>query len=390
MSTTPKPDAGGRTGGYKDSPLIPRIWEGMCLVPWVRLLARNRFRIRPTRIPIVLSVGGAGLFVNSPLWGIQQLLLGRKINQTEIAEPPIFVLGHWRTGTTLLHELLVRDPRHTCPTAYQCFSPNHFVISRSWLAPMMNLVAPKQRPQDDMPFGLNRPQEDEFALCNMGVPSPYLTMAFPNHPPQCREYLDMEGLSPEELDRWKRALEWFLKCVTLQTPKRIVLKSPPHLGRVRVLLELFPDARFIHIHRDPYTVFPSTMNLWKRFHRDQALQAATYEGLEEYIFDCFTLMYAAFERDRELIAPSRFSEVRYQSLVDDPIAQLERIYAELDLDDFDQVRPGVEQYMAAQSDYRPNRYEIPPETRSEIARRWGAYIEKYGYSSTSPETPPAQ
>ena len=97
-------------------------------------------------------------------------------------------------------------------------------------------------------------------------------------------------------------------------------------------------------------------------------------------------MYAAFERDRELIGPSRFSEVSYQSLVDDPVGQVERIYGDLDLDDFDQVRPGIEQYMAGQSDYRPNRYEIPPETRSEISRRWSAYIEKYGYSSTPAET----
>ena len=108
MPTTPKPESGGRTGGYKDRPWIPRIWEGMCFSPWVRLLAKNRFRITPTRIPIVLSVGGAGLLANSPLWGIQQLLLGRKIKRTEIKEAPIFVLGHWRTGTTLLHELLVR------------------------------------------------------------------------------------------------------------------------------------------------------------------------------------------------------------------------------------------------------------------------------------------
>ena len=102
-----------------------------------------------------------------------------------------------------------------------------------------------------MASGWDRPQEDEFALCNMGVPSPYLTISFPNRPPQCDEYLDLAGLSPRRRERWKRGLMWFLKCVTLRQPKRIVLKSPQHTCRVKTLLEMFPRARFVHIVRNP-------------------------------------------------------------------------------------------------------------------------------------------
>ena len=106
-----------------------------------------------------------------------------------------------------------------------------------------------------------------------------------------------------DLDRWKRALLWFLKCVTLQNPKRIVLKSPPHTCRIRTLLEMFPKAKFVHIVRDPYVIFPSTVNLWKRLYRDQGLQVPTYEGLDEHVFTTFTRMYETFERDRGLMAP---------------------------------------------------------------------------------------
>ena len=111
---------------------------------------------------------------------------------------------------------------------------------------------------DNMEAGWDRPQEDEFALCNMGSPSPYLTIAFPNRPPQDQEYFDLEGLSPQARERWKRRLVWFLKCVTVRRRKRIVLKSPPHTFRVKTLLELFPNARFVHIIRDPHVIFPST------------------------------------------------------------------------------------------------------------------------------------
>ena len=226
--------------------------------------------------------------------------MGRKIARTKIEHDPIFVIGHWRSGTTLLHELLVRDPRHTYPDTYACFAPNHFLVSGWWLKPCLKLLLPSRRPIDNMPAGWDHPQEDEFALCNMGVPSPYLTIIFPNHPPQCQEYFDFRGVSEPAVNRWKRALLWFLKCITLQNPKRIVLKSPPHTCRIRALLEMFPKAKFVHIVRDPYVLFPSTVNLWKRLYRDEGLQMPTCEGLEEHVFTTLTRMYDAFDRDREL------------------------------------------------------------------------------------------
>jgi hypothetical protein len=82
---------------------------------------------------------------------------------------------------------------------------------------------------------------------------------FPNHPPQYPEYLDLEGVSEDDLARWKEGLVWFLKCLTLENPKRMVLKSPPHTARIRVLLDLFPDARFVHIYRD-LTFFPTSIS----------------------------------------------------------------------------------------------------------------------------------
>ena len=132
---------------------------------------------------------------------------------------------------------------------------------------------------DNMAAGWNHPQEDEFALCNMGARSPYLTIVFPNRPPQDQEYLDLERVSPEGLRRWKAKLRWFLQCITLRNPKRIVLKSPPHTCRVKVLLEMFPKAKFVHIVRDPYVIFPSTVNLWKRLYRDEGLQMPNLRGL---------------------------------------------------------------------------------------------------------------
>jgi omega-hydroxy-beta-dihydromenaquinone-9 sulfotransferase len=365
--------------GYKDRPWIPRFWDGMCLSGWLRLLIRNKFDITPRRIAmavLIALIGGLNFF----FWLVQHVFLGRKIERTQIKDDPIFVIGHWRSGTTLLHELLVLDARHTFPDTYACFAPNHFLASGWLLKPCLRFLLPAQRPMDNMVAGWDHPQEDEFALCNLGIPSPYLTSVFPNRPPQCPEYLDLRGVPAPALDRWKGALRWFLQCVTLQCPKRIVLKSPPHTCRIRTLLEMFPKAKFVHIVRDPYVIFPSTVNLWKRLYRDQGLQVPTCEGLDEHVFTTFTRMYETFERERELLAPGQFCEVRYEQLVADPIEQMRRVYAELQLGEFEAVRPAMEKYFAGKKGYKTNRYEMTPELHDEITRRWGTFLKQYGYA----------
>src|SRR5262249_46500063 len=156
------------------------------------------------------------------------------------------------TGTTLLHELLICDERHTFPTAYECFEPNHFLLTEKLMTRFLWFLAPTKRPMDNMAFGWDRPQEDEFALCMLGQPSPYLSIAFPNNGFADAQYLDLEAVQPRALARWKNAFHGFLQTITFRNPKRVVLKSPPHTCRIKVLKQMYPDAVFIHIVRNPY------------------------------------------------------------------------------------------------------------------------------------------
>ena len=354
-----------------------RFWHGMRFGSWMRLLARNRFRVSPTRIPLACTITTASVF-NSLARPLQELLMGRYIERTQIKDAPIFIVGHWRSGTTLLHELLVLDGRYTFPTTYECLAPNHFLIS-AWLITKLKFLLPAKRPMDNMLTGWDRPQEDEFALCNMGLPSPYLTMSFPNEPPQDPQYLTMEGLSTEEIDRWKAALKWFLTRVTLRCPKRIILKSPPHTARIQTLVELFPDARFVHIVRNPYALFGSTVKLWKTLYKFQALQEPRHRGLEEYVFTCFERMYEKFEEQRQLVDPARLIEIRYEDLVRDPLAQMQAVYEHLGLGEWDVATPKIKAYFKDAEDYRTGSYLIPDDLREEIDRRWGPYMRRHGY-----------
>ena len=122
------------------------------------------------------------------------------------------------------------------------------------------------------------------------------------------------------------------------------------------------------------------MNLWKRLYRDQGLQVPHFEGLEEYVFGTLERMYDVFQRDRTLMKPGQFSEVRYEELVRNPLGEMERVYRELELGGFEKMRPILENYAAGQKDYKKNRYEISPEIKAEIARRWKDYIDRYDYA----------
>jgi hypothetical protein len=214
----------------------------------------------------------------------------------------------------------------------------------------------------------------------MGQPSPYTTIAFPNHPPQDQEALDLDGLPPRARTAWKNAFLRFLRHVTFKDPRRLVLKSPTHTCRIPALLELFPDARFVHIVRDPHAVFPSTVNLWKALYVAHGLQRPTFIGLEEYVFETFTHLYARLEQSKHLLSPNRYHELRYEDLLADPVGQMRLLYERLELGGFEKFLPRLKGYLDANASYKTNRYsDLPADSRAEIGRRWGHVIRQYGY-----------
>ena len=174
---------------------------------------------------------------------------------------------------------------------------------------------------------------------------------------------------------------WFVRRLNFRDPRRLVLKSPPHMARLRTLLELFPDAKFIHIFRDPYDVFASSVRLWSALCETQSLQAPRQEGWDEFVLTLFERLYDAFERQRDAIPTGNFCEVRYEDLVADPLGRMQEIYTQLEWDGFSEVRPAIEQHLAGVGHYRVNRHHLNATVRDRITRRWETYLQKYGYGT---------
>ncbi len=347
---------------------------------WMPLLAKNSFRVSLSRLHIASGV--TAFMPISDLLGLtQHLFFGDRIAQTKLAGPPIFVLGHWRSGTTLLHELLGLDQRYASPTTYQCFAPSHFLLTESIISKYFNWLIPNRRPMDNMKAGWSLPQEDEFALMNLGAPTPYLRMVFP-----CQEYpfqgtLASDGFSAQELERWKYLFDWFLKALTFKTNKPLILKSPPHTGRIGILKAMYPDAKFVHIVRDPRKLFPSTMKLWNMLDQVQSIQVGEYQSsLKKFVLNSLTTMYRAFERDRVGLTERQLIDVHYEDLARDPVSVCRQIYNQLELSGFDAMEPLLKKRTLQEKEYRTNQFGNAPEEEVEFMTAWHDYAVKYGYA----------
>jgi hypothetical protein len=357
----------------------PRFWHGMRPLAWFLLLKSGRFRVHPSRIPLAIGVSFATLF-NVLLGQLQRLLFRRKLAKSELLGPPVFIVGHWRSGTTLLHELMVRDERLSSPSTFQCFAPHHFLVSEWFFRRFAGWLLPGKRPMDDMAAGWDRPQEDEFALLTLGLPSPYRRIAFPNNPPVDLDYLDFQGVSEDDIQHWLDSLRSFLLTVSTSTGRPLIIKSPTHTGRIAWLAREFPEAKFIHITRDPRDLFPSTCRLWRSLDEVQALQKPNHEQNEAYVVDCFQRMYTAFHQQRDQVDPCRLIDVRYEDLIADPVGTLRRIYETLRLSDFDSVQPAIEAWTESEHQgYKRNKHQLSQDQEGMIRSAWQDYFERYGY-----------
>ena len=357
----------------------PRFWHGMAVSSWLRLMLPRLHRVHPLRMPMALIVSGCAV-VNSVLSFLQTLIYGRAIARTELNRAPIFILGHWRSGTTYLHELLVLDERLAYPTTYECFAPTHFVLTGRLLPRLLGFSVAREAAERRHDHQLQSSPGGRVCLAGPGRSEPILRLAFPNDPPMHMEMLDMEGVSEPDLARWKRAIFAFIRAQTYLKGKPLVLKSPPHTGRIRVLAEMFPEAKFIHLVRDPDSLFPSTRRLWYALEQVQGFQVPRYEHLDDYVFSAFERMYHGFEQQRPFVDDSRICDVRYEDLVKDPLGEVRRIYEHLGLGNFDQVRDKIAASVNDRKSYRTTSHSLEEPIKSQIRQRWGKYLEKYGYA----------
>jgi len=322
---------------------------------------------------------------------IQSLLheMQNKSFQEQLADvvppAPIFVLGFWRSGTTFLHELLCCDLRFGFPSTYACLNPAHFLLSKRWVVSENERQV--RRPMDDVRYSWESPQEDEFALFLLGAPSAYEALIVPSLMQRVKWLLDLEQRPPKDQEEWWQTFDHFLKLLTLEQNKAMVLKSPTHGYRMRTLQRKFERARYVVIERNSYEVFASNLRLWRTLTDKYGLEHCSDLQLEQFIFSAYKVHQEKLCEGMERCEPGCIAELRYEDLVEDPLGQISRIYSTLNLGDFTAVRPRVEEYLTRVSSHQRNRLRLSRSQKERIDCVWGEILQrrKYGWPENSIE-----
>jgi hypothetical protein len=315
---------------------------------------------------------------------VEELRVARRVKAVSFDPPPVFIVGHWRSGTTFLHNLMSRDPGFCFPTLVDVLRPYDFYpnplefVSRWFLL----RAVPPTRPMDDMRLDPELPQEEELALATMGAPSFFNCLYFPKRMTKVfAEDVLLAAPGDEALRAWRDALGYYLaKLAALNPDRRLLLKNPAHSARIPHLRALFPGAKFIHIHRDPSAVFHSTRKLYCSTLPLFALQDYQLEDIDDHVLWSYPeTMNRLLDGLAELPA-GHLAVVRYEDLVIDPANTVSRIYHELDLGDFERVRPAIQAF-AVEHPHRPlPTPDIDSKTASRLASRWGAVCARLGYA----------
>ena len=367
------------------------MWTGIRFRSWVRVLARHGFRVSPSRIPRALGITAASV-ASEMLAAMQAVCWGRGVRAARILHDPIVILGHWRSGTTLLHELLACDPRLVAPSTIQCAAPSHFVLSEQFAIERLGFLLPERRPMDAMRLGFARPQEDELALCNLGLPSPWWAVAFPDDPPPDPDYETLETLPAAARRRWITAWTGFLRAIQFEHPGRLVLKNPLHTYRIPLIREVFPAADFIHIVRDPHDLVPSCLHFWRRIAEDHGVQRPRGVDLEDRVFASILRMQRRLAATWHAVPPAHRYQTRYEDLVADPLAVLHHIYDHFGWPGREAAEPHWRAHLAAERGYRRNDLPLDDRLGRRIAAELGEVLAETGYRvrPSSPATSSAK
>ena len=346
---------------------------------WLRLVADNG-GVSPRywgKLARVLAISA----LTTPLRIAERLCYGpSRMAQVAIDEAPLYIQGFGRSGTTHLLNLFAQDPSFGTVSTFQAIAAPMFLIGRGRLERLLARAVPPTRPMDEMAVSLDLPQEEEVALANTTHLSWAHHLSFPNRARAHLEKFATMRLTGSELERWERAYLDVLRKATLASGgRRLVLKSPTNLGRTAELLRLFPDAKFIHIVRNPYVVYRSMMHLYRTMLPICQLDDAEADELAEVMLDSYAAMMRQFLTDRESIPRGNLAEVRFEELERNPLAELERLYAELALPGWERVRGPIADYLGTLSGYRKNTHRVDQATIDAVDRKWGFAVDAWGY-----------
>jgi hypothetical protein len=266
-------------------------------------------------------------------WRSAWASLNRRLSEARVANapplaPPLFIVGPWRSGTTVMHELLTAATGWPTPLTWQCMNATAFQLLP---APPQNIGV--ARPMDGLEISALSPQEDEFALLTLGVDSAYRGFLMPERLPELLHTFDPGYWDRHEAD-WLPRFERFMAAVLAcggQPGQRLILKSPNHSFRLPALLRRFPDAQVVWMVRDAATVFHSNRKMWQAMFAEHRLTTGVADGLDAFLGAALQSCAQVLQQLRAALPAQRWISVEQTTLAADPRGTVAGVMAQLGL-----------------------------------------------------------
>lgn len=346
----------------------------------VYLLLTNR--IHPSKLFVALLSVLVSL-LGYPFMLLQQILFHFKTRHITFNDhPPLFIIGHFRSGTTHLHKLMSKDGQFGTPKIFHALFINFCLIGGDWLKRRLAPLLPEQRVQDRVFISINEPEEEEMALFCYTRHNGFTDYFFPRNGSYFNKYVLFEKGSDKEKHLWKKAYLKLLQTISYSLKKRkLLLKNPLNTARTIELNELFPGSKFIFIMRNPYEIFASVLHWYKSLILPLSLQKISERELEERILQRFKSMVKKYLEVKKNLPKDCYVEITFEELQEQPIQVIKKIYRDLSLPGIHNALPEMEEYLEIVKDYKKNYYpSISLRTLKRINDEWGFVFEKWGYS----------
>ena len=357
---------------------------GSSLPKWIDLLAKNKFLIDIRFLPKMLFITGNVIF-NVPFQLYEYIRYNKQIKKAKI-QRPVFIVGHYRSGTTYLHNVLSKDPNFCFCSTYEALTPYVFLSTGNITKKILNRVMPSTRPQDNVTAGAGEPSEEEFAMGNISHTSLTHGYYFPKSIFSVfNKSVVFEEDKAKNTKHWQKHLDYFLRKLSCKNNgKQLILKSPANTARMKEILELYPDACFIHIHREPYAVYQSNVNLYEKILPLLSFQKVENKFMEDFILYAYEKMYRKFLSHKNDIPANQLFEISYNDFVSAPAEQLQKVYNQLSLGNFEAALPYLQKEITAVKNYKTNAYvTLDKGTKNIVTEKWGFMFERYGYNKST-------
>lgn len=339
-------------------------------------LASLKFLFR-TIITLVINL------VNWPFRVYEKTFINKNYKNKDLDKAPIFIIGHWRSGTTHLHNILCQDEQMGYVSTFQSVFPDTLfnTLGRFIFESFAKILIPGTRKGDNVQLGMSLPQEEEFALGDKTPISFYYFWMFPRSIKkfydQCVRFIDV---SENRKEAWKGDYRLLINKALKDTEgKRFLSKNPPNTGRIDTLLEIFPNAKFIHIHRNPVEVFLSTHNFFNKMLPHLQLQTIDSEALDESIFDLYKNIMHDYLEQCAKVPKDQLVEISFESLETSPLQCIKGIYDQLHLSGYEKSKPRIEAYLESKKSYQKNVHHMTSRLLEKIQLEWGFAMKHWSY-----------